>query len=346
MLSSPKARLVAIVMAAWTLEGLASAGSIRTMAGTRWDQALTVALASAWMWVPLTLALIAVVARRPLDRERWPSALALYAVAVAGVCLARALLVVALNRWVGWYAELPGWSDVIATSVANNLLLASLLLGIGHAVVLARRDGERRRQTDELRAALAEARLATLEGQLRPHFLFNALNSIAELVHRDRHAAERAVLDLAELLRESLRERGQEVALADELRLATAYLAIEKLRLGDRLDLAWSVAADVHAARVPRLLLQPLVENAIRHGVALRRAPGRLAIAAERRGERLVVTVDNDGPGPGADAAPEPHGIGLRATRARLAHLYGADQSLALERTATGTRAVVTVPFR
>jgi sensor histidine kinase YesM len=341
-----RTRLIAVVLAAWTLEGIGTAGSLATMAGSSWDRALTVSLASAWMWVPLTLALLAVVAWRPLDRERWPSTLALYAATVLGVCVARAGLVVVLNPWVGWYGALPGAGDVLMTSVANNLLLACLQLGIGHALVLARRDAERKQQTDELRAALAEARLATLEGQLRPHFLFNALNSIAELVHRDRDAAERAVLDLAELLRESLRERGPEVALADELRLATAYLAIEKLRLGDRLDLAWSVAADARTARVPRLLLQPLVENAIRHGVALRQAPGRLAIAAERRGERLVVTIDNDGPGPGADPAGEPHGIGLRATRARLAHLYGADQSLDLVRTATGTRAVVTVPFR
>jgi sensor histidine kinase YesM len=342
----PEARLVAVVLVAWTLEGIGTAGSLMTMAGSSWGRALTVSLASAWMWVPLTLALFAVVAWRPLDRDRWPSTLLLHAAAVAGVCIARAGLVMALNRWVGWYADLPAFDDVVLTSVANNLLLACLQLGIGHALVLARRDAERRRQTDELRAALAEARLATLEGQLRPHFLFNALNSIAELVHRDRDAAERAVLDLAELLRESLRERGQEVALADELRLATAYLAIEKLRLGDRLDLAWSVAADARAARVPRLLLQPLVENAIRHGVALRQTPGRLSIGAERRGARLVVTVDNDGPGPGADVSAEPHGLGLRATRARLAHLYGDDQSLALEPTATGTRAVVTVPFR
>jgi sensor histidine kinase YesM len=345
-MTSSQARLTAVVITGWTLEGLATAGSLRTMAGTSWREALTIALASAWMWIPLTLGLLAMVAWRPLDRGRWPSTLALYAAAIAGVCLARAALVVVLNPWVGWYARLPGLDDIAVTSVANNLVLAALQIGIGHALVFAGRDRERRRQTEELRAALAEARLATLEGQLRPHFLFNALNSIAELVHRDRDAAERAVLDLAELLRESLRERGQEVALADELRLATAYLAIEKLRLGDRLDLAWSVAADVQGARVPHLLLQPLVENAIRHGVALRQAPGRLAIGAERRGERLVVTVDNDGPGPGPDAVPEPHGIGLGATRARLAHLYGADQSLALERTATGTRAVVTVPFR
>ncbi|MFP2934867.1 sensor histidine kinase, partial [Pyxidicoccus sp. 3LG] len=205
------------------------------------------------------------------------------------------------------------------------------------------------RRADQLQAWLAEARLQGLAAQLRPHFLFNALNAVASLVHTNPDGAERMLARLGDLLRHSL-ESGerQEVTLREEQEALAPYLDIEQTRFGPRLKVEWSLAPDVLEARVPHLALQPLVENAIRHGLAPRAEPGRVRISAERDGGALRVRVQDDGMGlPGGSAPVRGGGVGLSNLRARLATLYGPRAVLELKPgTPRGAVAELRLPLR
>jgi LytS/YehU family sensor histidine kinase len=182
--------------------------------------------------------------------------------------------------------------------------------------------------------------------QMQPHFLFNTLNSIVSLVHRDPHAAERMVVSLGEMLRASLAPaNAHEVTLREELSLLAPYLEIESTRFRGRLSIRTAVPPEALDARLPQLTLQPLVENAIRHGVAPRRGAGCVEVRAERTNGLLRLTVWDDGAG---DAAyGRPGGIGLENLRARLAQLYGDGGRLRIAQgPAGGTTAEVLIPCR
>jgi two-component system, LytTR family, sensor kinase len=307
-----------LAFAWWTVDGFTSATDFQVMSGgdIGWERALRAALVSAWMWVPLTIFALWLADRYPLERGRWRRHLPVHLAAVGAVILLRALLVLLLNRWIGWYRVLPGFSQVLVTSVANNLSEFGLLVGVGHALVYARRYRER----DE---RLARAELHALKMQLHPHFLFNALNTVTSFVGTDPERAERMIARLSELLRRVLESGGtQEVALEEELRFLRTYLEIEQARFEDRLNVRWAVDPEVYAARVPHLLLQPLVENAIRHGIAPRAAPATVAISAARMDGELRLEVRDDGVGL-RGAAESTGGVGLANTRARLRQLYG-----------------------
>ena len=178
----------------------------------------------------------------------------------------------------------------------------------------------------QAQGAARDAELRALRLQVNPHFLFNSLNAVSALVSaQSNREANRMLASLADFLRATLAHDGRhEHALADELALLDAYLAVEKARLGERLRLTMKVGPDLLDSVVPYLILQPLVENAIRHGIAPLSAPGRLDILVERDGERLLIDVQNDG-------QQRPHsggGIGLANVRERLRHLYGAEQQV------------------
>lgn len=208
---------------------------------------------------------------------------------------------------------------------------------------------ERERRAAELEGQLARARLETLRMQLNPHFLFNTLNTIAAMVHAHPPIAERMVTRLSELLRASLDHPDtHEVPLRDELELLRRYLDIEQVRFSDRLSVVLEADVAVEEALVPSLLLQPLVENAIRHGVELADSPGRIEVRAGRFGSRLRLSVRDNGPGPSADATPTRRGgIGLRNTRARLAHLYPGEHWFELRRADGGGAEVeVVLPLK
>jgi two-component system LytT family sensor kinase len=202
---------------------------------------------------------------------------------------------------------------------------------------------ERARVASRLEASLFEARLHALELQIRPHFLFNTLNSISALVRtaRDRDAVS-MIAGLSDLLRYSLDHAGeQRVALAAELAITERYLEIERLRFPDRMSFEIEAAEGVRSGAVPTLLLQPLAENAIRHGVARQAAPGRVSIRAVRDGARLRIDVFNTG----ALATDYRAGIGLRNTMERLRFLYGSDHSFELRAEAGGVLASVCLPW-
>jgi LytS/YehU family sensor histidine kinase len=226
-------------------------------------------------------------------------------------------------------------------------IVYAAIVGAAHLLDYYQKFRERELLASQLGVRLAEARLLVLRMQLHPHFLFNTLNAISALMHSDIGLADRMLARLAELLRATLADPGsQEVILRRELAFLTPYLEIEQARMGNRLTVTVDVPADLHAARLPYLVLQPLVENAIRHGIAPRPGPGRLAVRGRRRGGRLELEVADDGPGlPPAEAFSE--GIGLSNTRARLRGLYGDDQSLTLRPGPDGGLTVtVSLPYR
>jgi sensor histidine kinase YesM len=200
----------------------------------------------------------------------------------------------------------------------------------------------------QLEASLGHAKLQALSGQLRPHFLYNTLNAVAVLARQGRRRDVVGVVTrLSELLRASVELRDQLVPLQREIAFVRRYLGIERVRFRDRLTVAWSVAPECLAAELPSLLLQPLVENAIRHGIGQQPGRGRVELRARRVGDELHLSVRDNGPGLVGGAAAIREGIGLRTTRERLRQLYGDDHRLELTSVPEGgVLAAVTIPFR
>lgn len=244
----------------------------------------------------------------------------------------------------------PGaFGVLVGLRAALDVLVYGSLAGVCQAVMHFQRSQERERRAAELEARLAHARLQALRMQLNPHFLFNTLNSIAALVYANPRAADEMLGDLSELLRRSLDSmEEQEVPLAQELEFIGAYLGIEQKRFGERLRVERHVPDELRNALVPVLILQPLVENAIRHGIEPRRGPGRITIEASRQGPQLHLRVQDNGRGlPPADApGTGRRGVGLANTRARLQGLYGRDQGFVCEQAEPeGCRVEIHFPF-
>lgn len=345
-----------VVVTWWTLYGIVLAVetlTIQTAAGTHVDpdfaHAFRTSLSSAWIWIPLTVVLIELAQRYPIERGRLAVSLSLHGLAVVVIIAIRAALVLGFNDWIGWYPQQPDFSVVLASSVAKNSLIAWLIVGVSHALLYYERANTRERQAVELEARLAQARLQALSAQLNPHFLFNALNSVAELVHRSPAAADRMLVSLGQLLRASLEgSQTQEVPLREELALLERYIELEKMRLEDRLRIYWEIDRSLLSVPVPRLLLQPLVENAIRYALGQRTTPGKVVVRVARQQDWLVLEVRDDGDIPPEQAAHNGNGIGLSNTRARLRALYGDQHTFALTRTEAndGTVAQVKLPIR
>lgn len=328
----------------WTLDGITAAGSYIRMARkagepATWEHALRTGMPSALMWIPPTMLALWTARRFPLDRGSWRRLAPVHAAILVAVVIARAAAVVALNPWIGWYDVLPPFREVVVTSFANNTFLYLILVGFGHALVYAGRARDREEQ-------LASAELSALKMQLHPHFLFNTLNAITAFVRTEPLVAERMIARLSELLRHTLQHAGvHEVALEDELRFLRSYLEIEQARFDERLRVCWEIDPAVLRARVPHLILQPLVENAIRHGIGPRAAGGTVQIEARPRGGRLELVVRDRGVG--MDPGTARTGVGLSNTRARLRQLYGAQHTIEVQGApGRGVEIRITLPLR
>ena len=332
-----------IAAAWWTLDAFITVTNYHRMGAAgdaeRRTAVVLATVGSAALWVPLTVFAFWLAARAPLERGAWARRLPLHVAAALGVCLARAGAVAALNPWVGWYPALPPVPELLATSVANNLLLFWMLVGVGHALLFA----DRYRERDE---RLVRAELDALKLQLHPHFLFNTLNAVAAYVRSDPDTAERMIGRLSQLLRHTLdAAHVGEVTLAEELHVLGAYVDIEQVRFADRLRVCWDVEPEARDLLVPHLFLQPLVENAIRHGIAPRAAEGTVTIVARRQARALLVAVRDDGVG--FDAQTAAAGVGLANTRSRLHHMYGAQQRLDVHASpGGGVRVEMRLPLR
>lgn len=251
-----------------------------------------------------------------------------------------AFLLVEMKPYDGMGAKVFGeafW-PIFLSNLPLQLIFYCGVITAHYAVEYYEKYRDRERAAARLEVSLSEARLHALELQIQPHFLFNTLNSISGLV-RTAHPREAVAMiaGLSELLRYSLDHAGeQRVALAAEVAITERYLEIERLRFPDRMAYELDVPDEVRRAAVPMLLLQPLAENAVRHGVAKLAAPGRVSIRAWREGERLRLEVRNTGT---LDAVPRPGGVGLRNTRDRLRHLYGQEHGFELRAAGDGAAA-------
>jgi signal transduction histidine kinase len=221
------------------------------------------------------------------------------------------------------------------------------LVGCQHALDYYRERRQRDVDAAQLQTRLVEAQLLALQHQLHPHFLFNTLHAISALVHRSPDKADAMIERLSDLLRVTLDQVGvQEVTLAEELEYLRAYLDLQQVHFGERLEIVYRIDAYALGALVPNLILQPLVENAVRHGLEPQAAQGRLEIEAVVDGDRLRLRIADNGrglpAGPGAA-----HGVGLANSRARLVHLYGSAASLQLlPNPGGGVEVMVHVPYR
>jgi signal transduction histidine kinase len=325
----------------WTVLALMSAAQSatrRTFTGrpVDWGDILPTTFADWYTCAMFTPFFYWMVRRFPIRGDRWWARLPVH----LGASLIFVLLKVSI------YGPLlnalnPGthatFSMVLFGGFYADLLAYWASVGVIHAIEYYRESREREVEATHLA-------LENLRAQLQPHFLFNTLQSISTLIHRDQSAADRMLTDLSDLLRLSLRSTAsQEVTLREELGFLDRYLDIMRVRFGDRLVIAVDVAADVKEALVPSLVLQPIVENAITHGMADRPDIGHVTVRANRNAGSLFLEVSDDGPG--IASGPPTNGIGLANTRERIARLYG--EPARVETVVNGGFTIrISIPFR
>jgi two-component system LytT family sensor kinase len=315
------------------------------------------ALNLVYWYIPAVLApiIMAFALRHPFDRHRWPAQLALHVTAALTYSIVHTAVMMALRAILLMGQELPanfqGWWNFTLLSYLTQLdwLLMTYLFLIGVAYALAyRHESEARAlNTAQLETRLVEAQLQALQRQLHPHFLFNTLNTVSGLIRTDPDGADRMIDRLGDLLRMTLHKSGiQEVSLKEELDVLGKYLEIERTRFGNRLTVEMNVQPETLDAQVPSLVLQPLVENAIRHGVAPNARPGWIAVHAGRDDHELVLQVLDNGDGLPPDRLMALNrGVGLDNTRARLAHLYRDHFEFTFSNLERGLCVTIRIPF-
>jgi signal transduction histidine kinase len=346
-----------LVFGFWTLIGLSFASQYyiamaRAGNPVTWSHALSWTLADWYVFAVLSFPVILLARRFRLESTTW-----LRSVAAHGVgCVFFSLGYMVLRAWVGqaqsWMGDQPvsfeaAFKPLLVKTWHFNLLIYWVVVSVSYAFDYYRKFQERELHALELEKRLTEAKLQALQMQLNPHFLFNTLHAISSLMHRDVEAADRMIMRLSDLLRRTLESADtQEVPLKQELDFLQSYLDIEQIRFGERLTLRWEIATETLDARVPSLILQPLVENAIHHGIGPHAKAGRIEITAGRDNGRLQLEVRDNGSGLPAGTQPE-EGVGLSNTRARLQQLYGDAHRFELHNATEGGLVVcMTIPFR
>ena len=315
------------------------------------------ALNLVYWYIPALLApiIMAFALRHPFDRIRWPRQLALHLTAALAYSVVHTTIMTTVRSLLligqPLPADYPGFRNYTLLAYLTQLdwLLMTYLFLIGLAWALAyRHESEARAlNTSQLETRLVEAQLQALQRQLHPHFLFNTLNTVSGLIRTDPDGADRMIDRLGDLLRMTLHKSGiQEVSLKEELDVLEKYVEIERTRFGNRLTIDMQVQPETLDAQVPSLVLQPLVENAIRHGIAPNARPGWIAVHAERDNHELVLQVLDNGDGLPPDRLMALNrGVGLDNTRARLAHLYRDRFEFAFSNLERGFCVTIRIPF-
>jgi len=342
------------ILGAWTLVAMLFAGQAWFAGQVRGEpvalsRASAIWLAWAAAWAALTPVALWLEARFPLQRPRILAALAVHGVASAACAVVSLALFALAAPVIGATQLQPTWlgtfNRLLGTTFLLHLVVYWLIVAAAHGERLVRTAREKDRRRLRLEAQLADARLQTLRTQLQPHFLFNALNTISVLMHENVDAADRILLQLSALLRLSLDStEAHEVTLGEEIGFLESYLEIEQARFGGRLSYRILIPDHVLQARVPNLILQPLVENALRHGLATRAGPGRVEIRADRHGDALRLCVVDDGRGLSPATTER---VGLANTRERLRLLYADWQRFEVRNSdAGGVIAEIELPWR
>lgn len=297
------------------------------------------------VWAAIALFTFQLVHRFRLDGKPPTIPIIVHVVAGAAISLGEVVLTWRIGHAMGWTFD--PFIDLFMRAFPTNMVYYWLFVGVAHGLEYYRDWRRREAQNAQLSRRLVQTELHLLKSQLHPHFLFNTLHAISALMHRDVKAADRMLARLSQLLRTALDYSGtQEVTLQEELEFLEPYLEIEQVRLGDRLAVDIDVSDQVLDARVPHMILQPIVENSIRHGIAPRLGPGRIRITARGRRDMLDIEVVDNGPGlaPGRSTNG---GLGLSNTRARLQQLYGDRFTFEPRNAAEGGFEVsISIPFR
>ncbi|MCA1619730.1 MAG: histidine kinase [Acidobacteria bacterium] len=310
-----------------------------------WGAAASQQFIYPYLWAAGTIFVLWLANRFPVEGARWAGHTLLhllFATAFVFVVSGTFQLVYHFLFLHGPGKHYEPWTTLqwIIYNSSENYGIYGLLILLNQVFRYYRRFREGELRSSRLQTQLASAQLEALKMQLQPHFLFNTLHSISALVHRDPDAADRMIARLGDFLRLTLENSGaREVSLRKELEFLTCYLEIERVRFQDRLTTSLEVEPDALDTPVPNLILQPIVENALRHGVAQTRGPGRVEISAKRESGSLRIRVWDNGPGLKAITRPDDGlkiGLGLSNTRARLEQLYGASHRLELENAPQG----------
>jgi len=309
-----------------------------------WWQAFVSTMFPFMLWALLTPPIFRVCDRFPLENRQIFRRVGLHFLMSILFGIAHLFLMEYGERmllpWAENYSPPIPATALILNFLANNIMFYWGILAVNHAINYFQKYQDR-----EFR--LVEARMQALKTQLNPHFLFNTLNAISELVYISPPAADKTITELSDLLRITLeKDDAQEISLKDEIEFVGKYLNIQQTLLGERLKVEMSIEPETFDALVPNMFLQPLVENAVRHGIAPRKSGGMLSLAARRKNDRLAIIVEDDGTGLNANWLAN-GGIGLANTRARLAHLYGENYRFDIEKSElAGTRVTIEIPFR
>ena len=342
-------------LCAWTVYGLASGVISHFMASTyskplTWTRAMIPECAYAYIAALFSLAATRLADRFRMEPPKWFRNVSVHALATVVFALTTYLIWQGSMYLIGMHDLPPNLAAELRALVwglSDGGPLYWVIIFVHNAGYYYKRYEISAAKAADLNAQLAQAQLQSLKMQLHPHFLFNALHSISELIHADPGAAERMVIGLSQLLRSSLANSSTlEVPLERELEMTRLYLNIEKMRFDERLLVNIQVAKETESALVPNFILQPLVENSIKHGISHRPGIGSVSVEAVRNGGSLVITIRDNGAGFDTEKRPIVEGVGLTTTRARLQNLYGAAQSFHFVRRPGGTEAVIRLPFR
>jgi sensor histidine kinase YesM len=334
----------------WTAIALSFATNLHLTQQVPWREAVINSLADWYCFALLSIPMLALARRFQFQRTNWLSTALLHLFAsifFSGFwIMLRAGIAQIEHAIYGSASDFSGdFVRLFTKSFHLNLWIYWVILAVSHAVEYYRKLNERELKTAELEKSLTQAKLRALQSQLNPHFLFNTLHTISALMHIDVEKADRMVAKLSDLLRYALDSTDEhEVALRDEIAFLKRYLEIEQTRFGDRLTVTMDIPADTWDARVPNLILQPIVENAIRHGIEPHSKPGKIHLSARRENSQLILEVRDNGMGLNPNKKRE--GIGTSNTRLRLQQLYGAKQTFTLENaTEGGLLATIKLPL-
>jgi two-component system, LytTR family, sensor kinase len=350
-------RLFLLMAAVWSLLGLAFYASSQAEGSTTpWTSEAIWRGANALLWLIFSPPIFFLTRAFPVPGDHRIRNTAIHIVAALGFSIAHLLIFLPVNRWLDpdFHLRYPSLAAAFANQEVYRTVTGMVTYGVVFFVFASDAHYRRARlealRSEELRRQLAEAQLQALRMQIQPHFLFNTLHSISALIHESPSEALTMVSRLGDFLRAAL-DRGavQTIRLEDELRFAELYLDIERVRFGDRLQVAVEIAPGVLGAEAPALILQPLVENAIRHGVAPAMGRVDLAIVATRCDGDLEIRLRNSERNPGAARLrPAPiEGLGLSNTRARLRQTYGDRASLKVDASGPGAfQVTIRLPMR